>query len=812
MFQSLFRNNFRAQLIIPVAITLLVMIIAAITFTVVSQKKSSRLLNSQIEKSFSEIAGSVGEDLGKLSERFEGDLQKMQTEVSSMLATSSSETLKATALSMRMNIQGLWRQSGENLLQLLSVSSVNSIITKNYAALNTYVRSAHANKDVVFLFYKDSEGKPITRFLNRKNEILQSYLPQGKPDIEQIIQAGESDSNVLVLQETIQSDGETIGSVVLALDLTESIRESDAVSLQFDDLVETNSDRIDFLLGKESAKLNTTLQSVISDINGDIRARSDKTVEQVQNTSESISIQSRNLFIWGSVAGLFLVLGMLYLNARSILNLLGGQPAAMVDLARRVAKGDLTEDSYGSSVPGSLQEALFQMSSRLRSLIGNIVTEGRSLQATSTELALAAEDLTGGAEQSASRSDAVAAATEEMSANMDMVTHSSEQASQNVNLVATAMEEMAMAGQKIAQNTAKASSMTEEAVSYAAMSSEKVNQLGNAAREISKVTEVITEISEQTNLLALNATIEAARAGEAGKGFAVVANEIKELAKQTAQATGEIKAKIESIQSSTDDTVKEISQIGVVINNVNELVGTIATAAELQATTVNEVSLNVTEASSSINEVNENVFQASVVAKEIAKDIATVSQVSKEAKEGSLRLQESSHELKRVADKINGETSQFDLGASHKNIERVHQTTVVKALIRWSQNLSVGINSIDEQHKVLVNLINELYKQMHAGLGKEAVGKTLGRLIDYTAKHFKYEEKLFAEHRYPEQKAHQELHDKLVGQVVAFQEEFTRGEKDVSLELMEFLKEWLLTHIKKKDMAYGPYLRSRGVE
>ena len=101
---------------------------------------------------------------------------------------------------------------------------------------------------------------------------------------------------------------------------------------------------------------------------------------------------------------------------------------------------------------------------------------------------------------------------------------------------------------------------------------------------------------------------------------------------------------------------------------------------------------------------------------------------------------------------------------------------------------------------------------MHAGLGKEAVGKTLGRLIDYTAKHFKYEEKLFAEHRYPEQKAHQELHDKLVGQVVAFQEEFTRGEKDVSLELMEFLKEWLLTHIKKKDMAYGPYLRSRGVE
>jgi methyl-accepting chemotaxis protein len=69
--------------------------------------------------------------------------------------------------------------------------------------------------------------------------------------------------------------------------------------------------------------------------------------------------------------------------------------------------------------------------------------------------------------------------------------------------------------------------------------------------EISKVTETITEISEQTNLLALNATIEAARAGEAGKGFAVVANEIKELAKQTSDATQEIKRKIESVQAST---------------------------------------------------------------------------------------------------------------------------------------------------------------------------------------------------------------------------------------------------------------------
>ncbi len=95
--------------------------------------------------------------------------------------------------------------------------------------------------------------------------------------------------------------------------------------------------------------------------------------------------------------------------------------------------------------------------------------------------------------------------------------------------------------------------------------------LGMAAQAIGQVTETITEISGQTNLLALNATIEAVRAGEAGKGFAVVANEIKELAKQTAEATQAIKGKIEDVQTPTASTVTEIDQISTVINGVNEI-------------------------------------------------------------------------------------------------------------------------------------------------------------------------------------------------------------------------------------------------
>jgi methyl-accepting chemotaxis protein len=152
-----------------------------------------------------------------------------------------------------------------------------------------------------------------------------------------------------------------------------------------------------------------------------------------------------------------------------------------------------------------------------------------------------------------------------------------------------------------------------------------MDQLGAAANSIGKVIETITDISEQVNLLALNATIEAARAGEAGKGFAVVANEIKELAKQTAAATQDIKEKIEGIQGTTSMTVGQITEITQVINDVNDVVGNIATAVEQQSAATKEIATNVAQASQGIQEVNENVNQSSSVSGEISRDIAGVS-------------------------------------------------------------------------------------------------------------------------------------------------------------------------------------------
>jgi hypothetical protein len=145
------------------------------------------------------------------------------------------------------------------------------------------------------------------------------------------------------------------------------------------------------------------------------------------------------------------------------------------------------------------------------------------------------------------------------------------------------------------------------AVSAARIANDTVAQLGQSSAEIGQVIKVITSIAEQTNLLALNATIEAARAGEAGKGFAVVANEVKELAKQTANATEDIGGRIIAIQADTKGAVAAIGKVSEVINRIDDISATIATAVEEQSATTNEMTRNASEAANGAGEISVSI-------------------------------------------------------------------------------------------------------------------------------------------------------------------------------------------------------------
>ncbi len=134
------------------------------------------------------------------------------------------------------------------------------------------------------------------------------------------------------------------------------------------------------------------------------------------------------------------------------------------------------------------------------------------------------------------------------------------------------------------------------------------------------------------------------------------------------------------------------------------------------------------------------------------------------------------------------------------------------ALIQWSDELSVGIDSIDDQHKKLVNMINALHEAMREGQGDAVMGRIFDGLALYVQKHFGYEEELFASHGYPESDAHKREHEALISQVSELKKQFDYGQTVLTMDLMQFLKGWLNDHIKGTDKRYTEFLSSRGVK
>ncbi len=134
------------------------------------------------------------------------------------------------------------------------------------------------------------------------------------------------------------------------------------------------------------------------------------------------------------------------------------------------------------------------------------------------------------------------------------------------------------------------------------------------------------------------------------------------------------------------------------------------------------------------------------------------------------------------------------------------------AFLKWNPALSVGVRHFDEQHQALIGMLNDLHTAMSEGRGREVLGAILDGLVQYTATHFADEERLMAQHGYPELSAHREEHRRLVERVQGFQAHYRTGRAGLSVELMVFLKDWLVQHIQGADKRYEPFFRARGVE
>ncbi len=408
------------------------------------------------------------------------------------------------------------------------------------------------------------------------------------------------------------------------------------------------------IYAKETAPALREVQSLIMDME-EIITKNIMTDEEMINAAQG----TRNGVMIFSLIAIVVGLAIAFILVKVITSVV----FKGVEFAKQIAAGDLSGrlDVDQQDEIGQLAQALNEMSSNLRQMFTDISQGVQTLTSSSTELSTISQEMSSSAEDTSGRSNTVATAAEEMSSNMSSVAAAAEQSSTNLSQVASAAEEMTATINEIAKNTERASMIAGDAVNEATNARDAINQLGKAALEVGKVTETITDISEQTNLLALNATIEAARAGEAGKGFAVVAGEIKDLAKQTTEATEEISSRINQIQQATDGTVEQIGQITKVINEVNDIVATIATAIEEQSISTKEIAGNVTQAADGIQEVNTNVNQASSVSGEIAKDINEVNQSASVMANSSSQVNMSAADLSRLGEELKSMVERFKI-------------------------------------------------------------------------------------------------------------------------------------------------------
>ena len=383
----------------------------------------------------------------------------------------------------------------------------------------------------------------------------------------------------------------------------------------------------------------------------------DKRVQKVDADAEAGYLSARWQLVIGTLVAQVLSMILSTTIARSIVGPIQTCVAAM----KKVAVGDLTARAELDQTDelGILAAAINDSITSLRGTVTTITTTSAKLQKSAAFLTEVAHSQAAGADETNAQASTVASAGEQLATNAKLMAGSAEEINRSATTVAAAVEEMSASIQEVARNCTKESQIAQQAEGQARGTRDLMAKLDTSASEIGKVVELINRIAEQTNLLALNATIEAASAGDAGRGFAVVASEVKELARQSATATEDIRSQVSLIQQNAGNSTRAIDQVVTVIQEVSNIAASIAAAVEEQSATTSEIVRSLHTVTSATTTLSDNVRQTADGSTEVSRNIHGVSDVATEAAKGAAQISASTQELNSLAADLAKVAAQF---------------------------------------------------------------------------------------------------------------------------------------------------------
>lgn len=316
-------------------------------------------------------------------------------------------------------------------------------------------------------------------------------------------------------------------------------------------------------------------------------------------------------------------------------------------------------------------------------------------------------------------------------------------------------------------------------------------ELDAKGREIAHEAMSIADVAKQLRLLALNASIEAVKAGESGRGFSIVAQEVKDLADKVGGMAERIRGQVVAVNQGTQKVAGDLGGAITVVQGMRTEGVRTSNESDAQVAMSRETLTRMDETSQSMGAISRTLVESRIALEEIERN---------------------SVELDTRAGATVAALEGMEIGLSDLDrLSRSFRVTVQELRIRepffpWTDDLSVKVPRMDDQHRVLLRLINRVADLASSGATGGAIDTILGQLVEYTRFHFADEEKLMRNHDFEGLVAHRAIHGKFVAEVEGLVRRLSGGERMDADAVLAMLKDWLIRHIQGTDKVYGEHV------